>query len=157
MFFKKIKRRDIMSLQLTAMIDVFALIIIFLMKGSVFGVSAIPIPPDLTVPDSISHEEIEIAPTVGLDKDKVVVSFLNESQEVPLAWFRPENSENPDIVKYKEKVKSYIDGLAPENRAAGVLLNVVADKTATYKDIFDVVVVFRAAGFESVLFIAKGT
>lgn len=143
-------RREPIELQLTPMIDVFSMLVIFLIKGTVFGVSDISTPPTMKLPESVSKEAAESAPQVAIDGDKVRVSLVKD--EIPLAAFRQPGS--PQIEELKKQLKAYIGLLPPQARGSGVLLNVVADKAAPYQDVFDTVKVFRSAGFETLLFVA---
>ena len=152
-------RREGMELQLTAMIDIFTMIVIFLIKGTVMGASDMAVPSDMKLPKSYSHENVESAPQVVISVNEVKILSLGSGREnlpaVPLKDFKTSGSV-ASIEKLKEPLKAYIGQLTSAQRSGGVLLNVIADKKTPYADIFDVVKVFRQAGFESLLFIATG-
>lgn len=153
MFFEKKPRKPIMTLNVTALIDICALLIIFLIMGTVFGESSIFIPNGVVIPKSFSKETVENAPKVTITQSGVMSSIQNDP--VPLEWFK-EEVPRPEMLAFKEKTKSYVNKIPAAARKSGVLLNVIADQNAPYKDIFSVVRVFREAGFQSVLFVARG-
>lgn len=155
MFLKKKHKREIINLNVIPLIDISSMIIIFLLMGAIFGETSIDVPMWLNVPKSENNENIESAPRVIIYKDTVQISFLNE-QKMNIDAFRPKNLNSANLLTLVENVKSYIAKIPNQSRQAGVLLNVVADETTSYKDIFDVVAVFRKAGFESILFVALG-
>ena len=151
-------RRDGMELQLTAMIDIFTILVIFLIKGTVMGVSDMAVPSDMRLPTSLSREMVESAPQVIIDKDTVRVSSLGkagiEVPPVPLVDFKTSfNSKVASVEALKTTLEAYIKGLAPEQKLAGSILSVIADRGAPYSDIFDVIKVFRVSGFDALLFI----
>jgi biopolymer transport protein ExbD len=151
MYFSKKSRRSTINLNVTALIDISALIIIFLIMGSVFGESSLSIPPNMMIPKSTSKENVENAPSVTISDTGVKASFNDDV--VPLEWFH----QNDDRLKdYQSKVSKFVTDIPSDARTSGVLLNIIADAKTPYRDIFDVIRVFRTAGFQSVLFIAQG-
>jgi biopolymer transport protein ExbD len=150
----KRRRRTVLELQLTAMIDIFSMIVIFLIFGTVFGATELPIPRGLRVPTSFSDENVSRAPRLVIGSREVRTSISQEPLSIDL--FRPNRSEDLRIAKLKEKLKDYVAGLPQETRDSGVLLNVIADREAPYRDIYDVITVFRQAGFEALVFVASG-
>lgn len=147
---QKRKKREPMELQLTAMIDVFSMIVIFLIFGTVFGAADIVIPKEMQIPNSESREGIDSAPRVAIEKEKVTVSLLEE--EFTLATLRsPEGREGlkaklaPLLAAYREKL-----------HGTTVPMNLLADKETSYRDVFDVVAAFRELGFNTVFFVAMG-
>lgn len=149
-------RREPMELQLTAMIDIFSMIVIFLIFGTVFGAAEIVIPPGLAVPRSVSKESVESAPRLVIEKDSVSVSALE--RKFPLRSFRAGDPGHDALARrIKADLKDVIAALPSSAKGSGVLLNVIADENAPYQDVFDVVKVFREAGFETLLFVATGS
>jgi biopolymer transport protein ExbD len=147
-------RRETLELQLTSMIDIFMMVVIFLIKATVFATSDMILPSDMRLPQSISKEAVESAPQLVIDKQDVKLSIMQGSA-IPLSDFKqPRDVQVASLDTLKATLKDYIAKIPPENRAAGILLNVMADRTAPYADVFDVVRVFRESGFETLLFIA---
>lgn len=151
MYFSKKTRRKVIFLNVVALIDISALIIIFLMLGSVFGESSVAVPFGMVIPKSISKETVENAPSVTITENEVKTSFAPEA--VPLALFH-DNGEK--LANFKAQLSKFVNSIPAADKQSGVLLNVIADRKSPYRDIFDVIRVFRGAGFQSVLFIAQG-
>jgi biopolymer transport protein ExbD len=150
MFFEKRKSRPPLTLNVTALIDICSLILIFLVMESYFGESSIVVPTGMAIPKSISKESVENAPKILITDREVTASFL--PQPIPLNVFRGDNAQ---LTETKAKIKAFVGAIPAQARTSGVLLNLIADQKAPYKDIFDVVAVFREAGFQSILFVAQ--
>jgi biopolymer transport protein ExbD len=160
-------RREPMELQLTAMIDIFTMIVIFLVMGTVIGVADVSMPPKTNLPKSLSAEALDAAPQVLISSRKessspsvelrALSAKFPKSEKISIEEFRSDKAaQSLAITELKSKIRNHINGLTPEQRKGGVLLNVIADEESTYQDIYDVVAVFRGAGFESLLFVATG-
>jgi biopolymer transport protein ExbD len=150
----KKKHRHVLDLQLTAMIDIFSLIVIFLIKGTVFGVSDLPLDAGIKLPESRSKEALETAPNVQLVGDLVRFSAAEgavSKDGVPLAELA---AGGPGRERLESEIKDYLAKLPAEARGSGVLLGVIADRDAPYSKIFSVVRFFRQSGFDSLLFVA---
>lgn len=148
------QKKEPLELQLTAMIDVFSMIVIFLILGTVFGAADMVIPSNLKIPKSLSKEGIDSAPRILIHEGKVSLSL---SPEVfPVGAFKPgdarirlENTIKPVLDQYQARRKG--------NAGAGSNpINLVADEKAPYEEIYDVVSAFRELGFDSVYFVATG-
>ena len=143
------RRRPIM-LQLATMIDVFVLIIVFLIKGTVLSNVSITLPSEMKAAKSVSREGLEAAPQVVLFNNEVEIGFLK--QKYSLDEF---TESRPGFVKdLKAQVDAYISQAAEKNSLVNV--NFVTDANTSYSQIYDVVKVLRKAGFQSILFIAQG-
>ena len=148
------KHREPFELQLTAMIDIFSMILIFLIMGSVFGGVDIIVPNGIKLPKSKTNEISSSALTVAILADQVQVTGL-QSKDVPLAEFRRDRVQNSAAINgMKAELKAAVDKMSKEEKAKGVPLNVVCDQKAPYKDVFDVMQVFRGSGFNTILFVA---
>lgn len=150
----KRKERRVLDLQLTAMIDIFSLIVIFLIKGTVFGVSDLSVDPTLKLPESRSKEALDTAPTAQIVGDRVIFSGA-ESQApargVPIEEITAGGSGKANL---QAAVQSYLGKLPPEATGSGTLLSLIADRGTRYSQVFHVVRFFRESGFDSVLFVA---
>jgi|GEM_PF-721167 len=153
-FVKKHSRRPL-ELQLTAMIDIFSMIVIFLILGSVFGAAEVVFPPDLTLPKSISKEGVETAPRVVIQQGRVTTSLNQDIFE--LKTFR-ELSLNGDssLKSLIKEIHAHLKKGPTDSKASGAMLNIIADTETPYQDIFDVIRFFREQGFETLLFVATG-
>lgn len=146
-------RRHVIDLQLTAMIDIFSMLIIFLIRATVFGVSDISIDPSVRLPQSISKENLDSAPTAQVLKDKVLLSISPEP--IPLEAFS--NANDPRLSKLRELVQAHVKKLKGEGRSSGILLNVAADRDLPYSSLFQAIKVLRESGFESLLFLSTAS
>jgi biopolymer transport protein ExbD len=143
---KRPRRREPLELQLTAMIDIFAMLVIFLLKSTVLGAVDVQVPPDTRLPDSMSKESLEVSPKVMINAEQVNTSFLSKNA------VRVE-----DVGSLRPAIQKYISALPKDSGAQATTLSVIADKEVPYRKIYDVVKVFREAGFGNVMFIANGT
>lgn len=148
-------RRKPLELQLTAMIDIFSMIVIFLILGTVFGAAEIILPKDLALPKSVSKEGLESAPRLVIQRDRVTTSISDETLGVEI--FRGEGASNhSSVIAVKDKIKKYFASRPASEKGKSAYLNVIADAETPYRDIFDVIKVFREAGFDTLLFVATG-
>ena len=149
---KKPKKGPV-ELQLTALIDVFSMIVIFLVLGGVMGAPDIVIPESMKIPKSKSKEGIESAPRVTVERDKVTFSL--DAKSIPLQSFATHESRERLVQELKPFAGEYFKKEA-KAKSSIKALNVIADQETSYRDIFDVVLVFRKIGFGSILFVANG-
>lgn len=139
-------------LNLTSMIDVCAIIIIFLVLGTVFGVSSVEAPADLKLPKSYNKDMVENAPQIIIRKDKVDILFLHRN--IDLVNITENKEEKLKVLN--AEIKKYIEEMSTQAKSSGVLLNIISDKMIDYKTIYDVSNYFRSAGFQSMLYVAEG-
>lgn len=149
--FEKPKKRKLAALQLAPLIDIFVLIIVFLVKGTVLGGSNITMPPDLKPAQSKSAENMEIAPEVYLTKEKIYFKFIED--ELSLAQFESANFEDPQLLT---KIQSFLENLPEKQKNLSTLVNMVADKDSDYLYVFELTKFLRVAGFQNVLYVAEG-
>lgn len=134
------------------MIDIFSMIVIFLIKGAVFGASDIAIPENVRLPASVSKENVEPAPQLLISGGQVKTNVYPRA--IPLEYFH--NSQASDLQVLKEQLRAFIQRQGNPEKRSQIQLHVIADRSTPYRDIFDTVKVFRESGFESVLFLATG-
>lgn len=147
------KKRHLATLQLAPMIDIFVLLIVFLVKGTAMGGVTVNIPPGLTAASSISPEDLEVAPEVYLFKEKVEFKMINKT--VALNLFEIVN-EPAELQNIREEIKKFYEKLPVSAKKSGNLVNFIADSEANYDRIFQVVKFLRQSSVSSVLFIAEG-
>lgn len=143
-------RREPTEPQLAAMIDVFSILIIFLIAGTVMGNTSVILPEGLTPPISASHETMTTVPQITVLADRVETSFSTSSYA--LRAFLAETSDDPDLVRFKSDVAALV--AAGKNKGDVGVLNFVADKSLPYERLFKVIKAAREAGAESILFVA---
>lgn len=153
MYFARRHSKPVISLNLTALIDICAILIIFLILGTVFGETSVIQPEGLNVPKSSNTDQVQVAPQVTIHKGRVHLSINDSKAE--LEEFRP-GSESENLAIQRQAVREYLARLPVEIKKSGYLLNIVADSQTSYRDIFDVLRFYRDSGFQSILFVASG-
>ena len=155
--FVRRQKKPVLELQLTAMIDIFSMIVIFLILGSVFGASEMIVPPGMLLPFSASKESAESAPRLVVAQDHV--EFSGASEMIPFHFF-----ENPDsdvaraaLTTLESKIHQELANKKdPGKNQPDVVLNVLADQNLGYEKLFKVIQYFRQKGFAKLLFVALG-
>lgn len=141
-----------MALQLAPLIDIFTLIIVFLLMSTVLGGVSIVFPPSMKSAKSVSTESVEAAPQVVINQQEVHIPILN--RVIPLSVFKKQDPS--ELQALKSQVEAYIKNVDNESKGSVVNVNLLADAATPYSDVFDVVKALRKSGFQSVLFIAEG-
>ena len=152
-FLPKKPKKGPVELQLTALIDVFSMIVIFLILGGVMGATDIVVPDSMKVPKSKSKEGIESAPGITIEANQVKFSLSPEP--IPLQSFASEGGRERLIHDLGEMAGTYLKK-QKEAKSPVTAINVIADQNTPYRNLFDVILVFRKLGFTSVLFVATG-
>lgn len=144
------KRKLIIQLQLAPMIDVFVLIIVFLLKGTILEESAIILPPGVELAQSASKETSQVAPQVVITKDKVIFKMIDKEKSIEEFAKEDFNARDPIIDEFKNFLLINKDVEGTE------LINVISDSSTSYKIVYNVVKLLRTSGFQSMLFVAEG-
>lgn len=145
-------KRHTLALQLAPMIDIFFLIIIFLLKSTIVADVSIIFPSQMHPPLSHSRENLETFPEVVLNETDVIIGFINETKKLT----EIENMTEDDLALMKAKVEAYIKAKDEKIRSQSVNINFITSRENNYKNIFMVVKFLRKIGFQSVQFIAEG-
>jgi biopolymer transport protein ExbD len=148
------KKRRSTELPLTALVDIFSILVIYLLVGSHFAPTDIVLPKDLELPSSHSAENLDIAKQVHVSKSVVSIPSLNYS--VPLAAFSQKGGSGARVAEFQSQVSRMIGTMAPELRQNGVTINFVADKDLSYVVIYNVLQALRVREVDNVLFLAQG-
>lgn len=149
--YEKPKKKKLAALNLAPLIDIFVLIIVFLVKGTVLGGSNISIPADLKPAQSKSSENMEIAPEVYLSKSEIYFKFIDS--HLPLNQFETNQFEDQKVIS---EIKLFLEQLPEKQKNLGTLVNLVADKDSDYLYVFELTKFLRIAGFQNVLYVAEG-
>ena len=162
MFSKPIKRK-VNEPQLAAMVDVFSLLIVFLVMGTVFNAASVVVPEGLKLPLSISRDPIDVTHQVIIQDNLIDFLFLKKKVDPSLLFSSPNSperesmkSELTNFVSQLPKAQAVAETSVPGASVPPLVLNLVADQSVKYKLVFDVVKMCREAGFQSVLFITMG-
>ncbi len=153
LMFKKKIRREPTQPNLTPMLDIFTILVLFLITSAVFGGSSISLLPGMLLPLSVLKNPVELAAQVNVTKDGVKSPFLKKGY--PIDVFYPENRTQSSTSQLKEEIRRYIASLGPDQQKRDLLLNVVGDRSLNYESIYDVISLFREAGFQKISFMAQ--
>lgn len=157
MKFEKAHRKEPIEPQLATMIDVFSILIIFLIAGVTMDSSILNIPGELLLPETTSDSTPINAPQVTLKNGILDITFLGIS--VPLQDIKSENSNSNKYNKCISDLKSYLQSINTKEQSNLKLkvklkdkdmlqsINLVADKSTKYEDLFLVMKFFRKLGF----------
>lgn len=149
-FEREKKRKNVIILQLAPMIDVFVLIIVFLIKGTILEETAISKPEGVNLAQSISKERSEASPQVVISQGNVEFKMINAMR--PISDFQEDNF-NPRDPIFQEFKKFIKENKEIENTNH---INVISDRSTSYKIVYNVVKILRISGFQSMLFVAEG-
>lgn len=158
--FPKKKKRTMAGLQLAPLIDIFVLIIIFLIKGTVMSNASVTPPADLNPAKSISPEGLEPAGQVYISPSEVYFSMINE--KISLAEFSQQLESHTAekmtglSAQITQKLKTYIQKIPDQDKKSGILMNFLADASTDYKTVFEIAKYCREIGFQNILFVAEG-
>lgn len=147
------KKKRVAQLQLAPMIDIFTLIIVFLLKGAVFSETSITLPADMNPAVSSSVESSEFAPQIFISLDKFQFEMPEEKLDIEKNKFMKNEDYRNQIMS---KLKKNYEKIPNQSKLALSNLNVVADAKVTYDFVFEVIKIFREAGYNSMLFVAIG-
>ena len=145
-------KRNVLALQLAPMIDIFFLIIIFLLKSTIVADVSVIFPSQMHPPLSQSRENLDTFPEVVLNETEVTLGFLNVTKKLE----EIDTLTDEDIGILKAKVDSYIKSKDEKIRKQSININFITSRENNYKNIFTVVKFLRRIGFQSIQFIAEG-
>ena len=143
------KRSNVIILQLAPMIDIFVLIIVFLIRGTVLEETAVQKPEGVNLAQSISKERSEASPQVIISSDKVEFKMIEQ--------VRPLKESKEDDVNPRDPIFHAFKKFQDENKDVenSTHINVISDRGTTYKVLYNVVKILRISGFQSMLFVAE--
>lgn len=154
MNFEKKHRREPTEPQLATMIDVYSILIIFLIAGTTMDSSTLNIPADFNMAETTSSSNSVNAPQATLKNGVLQINFINEKVSINEIENSSVKLENIAI-----KLKSYLAKVDLENKKKNTELqllqsvNLLAEKSTPYKDIFTTIKYFRGYGFQNTILI----
>ncbi len=144
-------RRKPLALQLAPMIDIFTLIIVFLLKSTVVADVAIVFPSQLEAAVSTQKDSLESFPEIILYNDHLEASFLDLKK--PLSEIN--NISSAELTEYKRKAEVFRSKSDNFSKSTVININLLAGRDNNYKNVFDTVKFLRQIGFQSIQFIAE--
>lgn len=158
--FPKKKKKSLLGLQLAPLIDIFVLIIIFLIKSTAMSGAAVTPPPDLKPAKSKSPEGMEPAGQVYITEKEVVFGMINERISTHELTMQIEAASGDAMTGraqgVRQRLREYLKVMPEKEKQAGVIMNFLADASVDYRTTFLISKYCREAGFESLLFVAQG-
>jgi biopolymer transport protein ExbD len=145
-------RRYPLALQLAPMIDIFVLIIVFLLKSTIVADVSIVFPSGMHPPLSKSKAALETFPEVVVTETEVIVGILNENVNLN----EIDRLSDERMLVLKSKVEQYVKSKDEKIRSQATHINLITSRGNSYKNIFSAVKFLRRIGFQSVAFIAEG-
>lgn len=145
-------RRYPLALQLAPMIDIFVLIIVFLLKSTIVADVSIVFPREMHPPLSKSKEGLETFPEVVVTETELIVGILHEN--INLADVEKLGEER--MADLRGKVEQYVKSKDEKVRSQATHINLITFRGNNYKNVFSAVKFLRKIGFQSVAFIAEG-
>lgn len=146
------QRRYPLALQLAPMIDIFVLIIVFLLKSTIVADVSIVFPQDIPPPISKSKENLETSPEVVLTEKELIISNIEETISVE----QIDKISQDKIDNLKARVENYIKTKDEKVRLQAMNANLITFRNNNYKNVFKAVRFLRLIGFHNVAFIASG-
>lgn len=146
------QRRYPLTLQLAPMIDIFVLIIVFLLKSTIVADVSIVFPREMHPPLSKSKEGLETFPEVVVTETEMIVGIIHEN--ISLQDIERVNEDR--IAELKAKVEAYVKSKDENVRSQATHVNLITFRGNNYKNVFTAVKFLRRIGFQSVAFIAEG-
>lgn len=140
------------ELPLTPLIDIFSILVIFLITGTYFAPASISLPKDLDLPGSQNSEMLEVATQIHVSRSKVMIPEINYT--IPLSVFR--RGGGARIAEFQTRLSDLISKLPGSMKQNGVTINLLADKDIRYSTIFNIVQAAKVQSVDNVLFIAAG-
>lgn len=145
-------RRFPLRLQLAPMIDIFVLIIVFLLKSTIVADVSIVFPREMHPPMSKSKDSLETFPEVVVTETELIVGVIHEN--ITLADLEKLGEDR--MADLKNKVEQYAKAKDEKVRSQATHVNLITFRGNNYKNIFASVKFLRKIGFQSVAFIAEG-
>ncbi len=145
-------RRFPLQLQLAPMIDIFVLIIVFLLKSTIVADVSIVFPREMHPPMSKSKDSLETFPEVVVTETELIVGVIHEN--INLADL--EKLGEARMTDLKNKVEQYAKAKDEKVRSQATHVNLITFRGNSYKNVFSSVKFLRKIGFQSVAFIAEG-
>jgi biopolymer transport protein ExbD len=145
-------RRFPLQLQLAPMIDIFVLIIVFLLKSTIVADVSIVFPREMHPPMSKSRDSLETFPEVVVTETELIVGVIHE--KIILADLGKLGEDR--MSDLKNKVEQYARAKDEKVRSQATHVNLITFRGNNYKNIFASVKFLRKIGFQSVAFIAEG-
>ena len=148
------KKSGYAELMLTSLVDMFTIIVIFLLQNFSASGEILYMSKDIKLPYAVHGAELERAPVIAVSADAVTVDGKQVAQTDDLAKRDVLNvPELEDSLREEKRRYEQIHQNDPEHPFRG-LVNVQADKKITFKVIKKVMFACNQSGFGNITFAA---
>ena len=163
---KNMKRDVVAVLQLTAMVDMFTVLVVFLLQNYAVTDQILPISEEINLPKAEQVKDLRPSHTILLSKGQVSLNtkslgVLAEHTSANQWVFGPLREKMVELIKQAEEgrnsfLASQLARLSPEKqereKKASVRVTIQADENAVFSDIKKVMFTLTAAGIEEMNF-----
>ena len=147
------KARKVVEPQLISLIAILSMLILFIIAGTIFGSATIKIPTHYDLAVGSKKQDIAPAPQVTFLSRGFKLSF-SDDKVFPYQILQTNTAAaNKRRQKLQKIVRQFLSQKKDDDSRKS--LNVVAEKSTTYKVIFDVLQELRSSGFVNILFVAR--
>ena len=148
---KNTKKQILTSLTLTSMVDMFAIIVVFLLQNFSSQGEVFTIPNDLIIPQTKFAEELKQAVTVTISKSQIVVENMGSKYENALAIVDKNAILISKVAEQLVNEKSLNDKSdKPRSDIKNGLINIVADIKTQFELVRKVIFTCHTAGFQNI-------
>lgn len=146
---KKAGRSVDVALNLTPMIDMFVVLVIFLLMTFSSSGEILFIQKDIELPKAEMTEELEQAPVITIGAGNVVIEGNNVGRMEDIA--EDENFEIADLAEHLNNLKRNFQQLHPNQQFAGNIV-IQGDKEVTFRVLKKVMFTCTAIGYTNINF-----
>lgn len=145
--FKKKQRHEPVEPQLATMIDVFSILIIFLVAGSSFDQLSVQLPNQFIIP-SLSSANLQTSTTqmVVLNQNELQFQGLSNQPKISLSIDRDQELENNNA-KY---ILNLILDNAKKDESYFNQISLIASREVKYDQLFSAIAQLRKIGFKNI-------
>ena len=156
------KKRIPAVMQLAPLIDIFVLIIIFLIKGTALNGANINPPFELKPAKTMSSESVAPSEQVYISNEKIFFSQLAQqvSADELIEYLRDPQGQKGEVLRtVEQKIRTLTaaqDSSDNKMQDQNKLVSIVADAGTKYRLVYELSRFCRQAGFQNILFVAEG-
>lgn len=145
------KKQILTSLTLTSMVDMFAIIVVFLLQNFSSQGEVFTIPNDLVIPQTKYAEELKQAVTVTISKSKLIVENMGSKYENDLSVIDKKVILISKVAEQLANERNLNEKSAnPRIDIKNGLINIVADVKTPFELVRKVIFTCHTAGFGNI-------
>lgn len=145
--FKKKHRHEPVEPQLATMIDVFSILIIFLVAGSSFDQLSVQLPNQFIIPSlSSTSSQSSTTQMVVLNQNELQFQGLNNQPTILLSSERDQELENNNA----KFILNIIQNTIKNDESYFNQISLIANRDAKYDQLFSAIVQLRKIGYKNI-------